>query len=103
MSVLQGHTHPFGAHARTTVDGHVILGIENFCMCSRRASYVAYPNWQGVLGRVPRAQVGAVSVVSGDDRAEWVCVEWEIVFIVRGPKQTSSFRRDRKMTWYRNR
>ena len=46
VSLLQGHTQRFGAHARTTVDGRVILGIENFCMCSRRASYVAYPNWQ---------------------------------------------------------
>jgi len=46
VSLLQGHTHRFGVHARTTVDGRTILGIENFCMCSRRASYVAYPNWQ---------------------------------------------------------
>jgi hypothetical protein len=46
VSVLQGHTHRFGAHARTTVDGRVLLGIENFCMCQRRAGYVSYPNWQ---------------------------------------------------------
>ena len=46
VSVLQGHTHRFGAHARTTVDGRVLLGIENFCMCKREASYVAHPNWQ---------------------------------------------------------
>ena len=46
VSLLQGHTHRFGAHARTTVDGRTILGIENFCMCSRIASYVANPNWQ---------------------------------------------------------
>jgi len=46
VSVLQGHTHRFGAHARTTVDGRVLLGIENFCMCRRRACYVSYPNWQ---------------------------------------------------------
>ena len=46
VSLLQGHTHRFGAHARTTVDGRVLLGIENFSMCARNASYVAYPNWQ---------------------------------------------------------
>jgi predicted phosphodiesterase len=46
VSLLQGHTHRFGAHARTTVDGRLLLGIENFCMCMRRASYVAHPNWQ---------------------------------------------------------
>ena len=32
--------------ARTTVDGRVLLGIENFSMCKREASYVANPNWQ---------------------------------------------------------
>ena len=46
VSLLQGHTQRFGAHARTTVDGRVILGIENFSMCSRNVSYVAHPNWQ---------------------------------------------------------
>src|SRR5947209_81369 len=46
VSLLQGHTHRFGAHARTTVDGRVLLGIENFSMCSRRQSYVSHPNWQ---------------------------------------------------------
>jgi predicted phosphodiesterase len=46
VSLLQGHTHRFGAHARTTVDGRVLLGVENFCMCRRAASYAARPNWQ---------------------------------------------------------
>jgi hypothetical protein len=46
VSVLQGHTHRFGAHARTTVDGRVLLGIENFSMCRRNVGYVAQPNWQ---------------------------------------------------------
>ncbi len=46
VSVLQGHTHRFGAHARTTVDGRVLLGIENFSMCRRDVGYVAHPNWQ---------------------------------------------------------
>jgi hypothetical protein len=46
VSLLQAHTHRFGAHARTTVDGRVLLGIENFCMCRREASYVTRPNWQ---------------------------------------------------------
>jgi len=45
VRLLQGHTHRFGAHARTTVDGRVVLGIENFSMCSRRQSYVSRPNW----------------------------------------------------------
>jgi predicted phosphodiesterase len=46
VSLLQGHTHRFGAHARTTVDGRALLGIENFSMCQRQASYIANPNWQ---------------------------------------------------------
>ena len=46
VSLLQGHTHRFGAHARTTVDGRVLLGIENFLMCSRKQSYVSHANWQ---------------------------------------------------------
>jgi hypothetical protein len=46
VSVLQGHTQRFGAHARTTVGGRVLLGIENFSMCVRKASYASYPNWQ---------------------------------------------------------
>jgi hypothetical protein len=46
VSLLQGHTHRFGVHARTTVDGRVLLGIENFSMCSRSQSYVSHANWQ---------------------------------------------------------
>lgn len=46
VSILQGHTHRFGVHARTTVDGRTLIGIENFSMCSRRQSYVSRPNWQ---------------------------------------------------------
>jgi predicted phosphodiesterase len=46
VSLLQGHTHRFGVHARTMVDGRVLLGIENFSMCSRHQSYVSHPNWQ---------------------------------------------------------
>lgn len=46
VSLLQGHTQSFGAQARTTVDGRVILGIENFSMCVRKAAYASYPNWQ---------------------------------------------------------
>jgi hypothetical protein len=46
VSLLQGHTQRFGAHARTTVDGRVLLGIENFSMCVRKAAYASYPNWQ---------------------------------------------------------
>ncbi len=32
--------------ARTTIDGRVLLGIENFSMCSRRQSYVSHANCQ---------------------------------------------------------
>src|SRR5437667_6356470 len=46
VSILQGHTHRFGAHARTIVDGRVLLGIENSSMCARRQSYLSDPNWQ---------------------------------------------------------
>ena len=46
VSLMQGHTHRFGAHAKTTVDGRVLLGIENSSMCSRSVSYVSHPNWQ---------------------------------------------------------
>jgi Calcineurin-like phosphoesterase len=46
VSLRQAHTHRFGVHARTTVDGRVLLGIENFSMCSRNQSYVSHANWQ---------------------------------------------------------
>ncbi|MGH7711700.1 MAG: hypothetical protein ACREOG_10480, partial [Gemmatimonadaceae bacterium] len=46
VSVIQGHTHRFGAHGRTTVDGRVLLGLENLSMCARQAAYVSHPNWQ---------------------------------------------------------
>lgn len=46
VSLLQGHTQRFGVHARTTVDGRVLVGIENFSMCSRTQSYVSHANWQ---------------------------------------------------------
>lgn len=46
VSILQGHTHRFGAHARTTVDGRTLIGIENASMCSRTQSYISHPNWQ---------------------------------------------------------
>jgi UDP-2,3-diacylglucosamine pyrophosphatase LpxH len=35
VSLLQGHTHRFGAHARTTVDCRVLLCVE-----------ISHPNWQ---------------------------------------------------------
>lgn len=69
VSVLQGHTHRFGAHARTTVDGRVLLGIENFSMCRREASYVAHPNWQ--LG------FSVVYVERGAGRFQWFPVAIE--------------------------
>jgi hypothetical protein len=46
VSLLQGHTHRFGAHARTTLDGSVLLGVENFSMCQRSTAFVADANWQ---------------------------------------------------------
>lgn len=64
VSLLQGHTHRFGAHARTTVDGRVLLGIENSSMCSRRQGYVSRPNWQtgfSVIYLEPKSEVSMVS------------------------------------------
>jgi UDP-2,3-diacylglucosamine pyrophosphatase LpxH len=46
VSILQGHTHRFGAHACTTLDGRVLLGIENFSMCDWNATHASRPNWQ---------------------------------------------------------
>lgn len=46
VSLLQSHTHRFGAHARTGLDNRVLLGVENFSMCARRQSYASIPNWQ---------------------------------------------------------
>lgn len=46
VSVIQGHTHRLGAHGRTTVDGRVLLGVENLSMCARETSYASHPNWQ---------------------------------------------------------
>lgn len=69
VSLLQGHTHRFGAHARTTVDGRVLYGFENFCMCELSASYVARPNWQ--LG------FSAVYLEPGSGRFQWVPIPIE--------------------------
>src|SRR2546422_4851858 len=33
-------------HDALPIYGRVLLGIENFSMCSRRQSYVSRPNWQ---------------------------------------------------------
>jgi UDP-2,3-diacylglucosamine pyrophosphatase LpxH len=63
VSLLQGHTHRFGVHARTTVDSRLLLGIENFSMCSRRQSYVSHANWQ--LG------FSAVYFQPSSDRFHW--------------------------------
>ena len=86
VSLIQGHTHRFGAHARTTVDGRVILGVENFSMCRRQASYIRRPNWQlgfSVL-HVPAERQGR-AVVSGHDPEGAVCVERTRVLARRGP------------------
>ena len=69
VSLLQGHTHRFGAHARTTVDGRVLLGIENFSMCARRQSYVSRPNLQLGFSVVHfQPKTGPVPVVPDLDR-----------------------------------
>src|SRR6266478_7816836 len=68
VSILQGHTQRFGAHARTTVDGRVLLGIENFSMCVRKAAYASYPNWQQGFSVVYlETSIRAVSVVPHRD------------------------------------
>ena len=46
VSLLQGHTQRFGAHAGPLSTAGSFLGIENFSMCVRKASYASYPNWQ---------------------------------------------------------
>lgn len=46
VSVIQGHTHRFGSHLRTLLDGTVLGGWENACLCSLRPNYVLNPNWQ---------------------------------------------------------
>lgn len=46
VSVIQGHTHRFGTHLRTLLDGTVLGGWENGCLCDLNPSYVMKPNWQ---------------------------------------------------------
>ena len=78
VSLLQGHTHRFGAHARTTVDGRILVGIENFSMCSRRQTYVSHPNWQ--LG------FSVVYFLPGAGRFQWfpIVIGADYRFVWRG-------------------
>lgn len=46
VSLIQGHTQRFGVHARRTIDGRILVGLENFCLCSMHPTYVSHPNWQ---------------------------------------------------------
>lgn len=46
VSIIQAHTHRGGVHYRTLIDGTVLVGVENFCMCHNNPGYLNNPNWQ---------------------------------------------------------
>ena len=45
VSVIQGHTHRFGTTYRTLLDGTILGGFENGCLCDLNPSYTMKPNW----------------------------------------------------------
>ena len=45
VSILQGHTHRMGSSIRSYLDGRVLGGWDNGCMCNLHPSYVLDPNW----------------------------------------------------------
>jgi UDP-2,3-diacylglucosamine pyrophosphatase LpxH len=45
VSVIHGHTHRFGTHYRTLLDGTVLGGFENGCLCDLNPNYTMKPNW----------------------------------------------------------
>lgn len=45
VSVLQGHTHRIGSSIRAYLDGRILGGWDNGCMCNLRPDYVLDPNW----------------------------------------------------------
>jgi len=46
VSLIQGHTHRGGMFYKTTIDGMVLTGMENFCMCDTNPVYLNNANWQ---------------------------------------------------------
>jgi len=45
VSVLQGHTHRVGSSLRSYLNGNVLGGWDNGCMCDLHPQYVLDPNW----------------------------------------------------------
>ena len=45
VNLLQGHTHRGGSNFRRFVDGRIVGGWENFCMCNFDPAYTNNPNW----------------------------------------------------------
>ncbi len=44
-SLIQGHVHRGGVHYRT-INGKVLMAVENFCLCNLTPEYLINPNWQ---------------------------------------------------------
>ena len=45
VSLVQGHTHKYGVSSRRYVDGKMLVGVENFCLCRLDPHYVNKPSW----------------------------------------------------------
>lgn len=45
VSILQGHTHRIGSTIRSYLDGRMVGGWDNGCMCDLHPEYVLDPNW----------------------------------------------------------
>lgn len=45
VSLIQGHTHKYGLSSRRYVDGKMLIGVENFCLCRLDPHYVNKPSW----------------------------------------------------------
>lgn len=46
VNIMQNHTHRGGSHFKTTRDGRIIGGWENFSLCQQNPTYMRNPNWQ---------------------------------------------------------
>ena len=69
--------HEMDPRARTTVDGRVILGIENFSMCVRKAAYASYQTGSRVFGGLSGTNFRTISVVPRRDNERNVYLEGE--------------------------
>src|SRR3989344_1348956 len=45
-SLLQPHVHRMGAHYKTSLDGKMLVAIEQGCLCRLDPHYMQNPNWQ---------------------------------------------------------